>query len=115
MLKMITNISEAAETSVGHPMGEGLCLFTIHYAHNCLEDMLSNLHGNEAARTLGSLKRFMFHTDNGCFRNAGGDSHDKWGRVYVWDQTLMMYISINVYLIYELLKTIAYHDSNNIW
>ena len=80
MIKLITKISEAVETSVGHPVGEGFYLFIIHYAHNCLEDMLKNLHGNGDVHTLGSVKGFVFSLGHGCFRNVGGDSHDEWGK-----------------------------------
>ena len=80
MVKMITNITEALETSLGYPMGEGIYLFIIHYAHNCLEDMLKNLHGNGVVCPIGSMKRYMFGMDHRCFRNVGGDSHDKWGK-----------------------------------
>ena len=61
-------------------MGEEVYLFIIHYAHICLEDMLKNLHGNEGVHTLGSVKGIMFGMDHRCFRNVGGDSHDKWGK-----------------------------------
>ena len=59
MVKLITNISEAVETSVGHLMEEGFYLFIVHYAHNCLEDMLKNFHGNGGGHTLRSVKGFV--------------------------------------------------------
>ena len=100
------------------------------------EDMLRKFHGNRMLFPLGSAKGFLVGVDHRWFRNVDGDSHDEWGRVYVfvkklefekhflkfkikivshdvriakiWRQTLMICISIKFYLIKKLLKILVY-------
>ena len=84
MVKLITNISEAVETSLGQPVGEGFYLFIIHYTHNCLEDMLKNLHGNGDVHTLGSMKGFSSVWTMGVSEMLVGTVMTSGERVYVF-------------------------------
>ena len=81
---MVKHVIEAEATPVVHPMGEGFYLILIPHAQNCLEDMLNKFHGHSVFLTLGSVKGFMFSVEHRCFRNVGGDSHDEWGKAYVF-------------------------------